>query len=297
LILLAIGHQSLAIPSFHPELSMDERITIRRAESINDYRACQHAQRRAWGITDEDYVVPIATMVGAQLHGGLVLGAFLPDGEAVGVSFAFLGRVGGRLCLYSQLTGVVPGRQAQGLGFRLKQVQRTEALAAGVALIAWAFDPLQAGNAAFNLTKLGAACGRYVDDMYGPRTDALNTGVPTDRLIAEWDLSAPLRAETPLDDALRLPHLIASREGDEGARVVAAVQDSAEPRVLLEIPVDIASLRTRAPSHAEEWRTSVRDRFRAAFAAGYRAVGFVRDASERVRVFYLLERGQGAERG
>ncbi len=61
--------------------------------------------------------------------------------------------------------------------------------------IAWAFDPLQAGNARFNLVKLGATCGRYLDDMYGPRTDTLNLGVPTDRLIAEWDLNASPRPE------------------------------------------------------------------------------------------------------
>src|SRR3954471_20525525 len=109
---------------------MDPEITIRRAETAADYRALQAAQRSAWGIVEEGYVVPIATLVGAQLHGGLVLGAFLPGGEAVGLSFAFLGRVEGRLCLYSQLTGVVPGRQSGGLGYRLKMVQREHALAA-----------------------------------------------------------------------------------------------------------------------------------------------------------------------
>ena len=75
---------------------------------------------RAWGITDDSYLVPIATMVGANLHGGLVLGAFLPGGEAVAMSFAFLGRIEGRLCLYSQLTGVVPGYQSRGLGYQIK---------------------------------------------------------------------------------------------------------------------------------------------------------------------------------
>ena len=66
-------------------MAMDAEITIRRAETTADYRAIQAAQRSAWGIVEEGYVVPIATMVGAQLHGGLVLGAFLPDGEAVGL--------------------------------------------------------------------------------------------------------------------------------------------------------------------------------------------------------------------
>ena len=100
---------------------MDDQIVIRRPRNSDEYRACQDAQRFAWGISEPGYLVPIATMVGAQLHGGLVLGAFLPDGRAVGVSFAFLGRVEGRLCLYSQLTGVIPAWQSQGIGFRLKR--------------------------------------------------------------------------------------------------------------------------------------------------------------------------------
>ena len=29
--------------------------------------------------------------------------------------------------------------------------------------------------------------------MYGERTDALNAGVPTDRLIAEWDIDVSRR--------------------------------------------------------------------------------------------------------
>ena len=135
---------------------IDKEITIRRAESLADYRACQDAQRKAWGITEAGYVIPIATMVGANLHGGLVLGAFLKDGSAVAMSFGFLGRLDNRVCLYSQLTGVVPGYQSLGLGYAVKMVQRYMAHAEGLGLIAWAFDPLQAGNANFNLNRLGA---------------------------------------------------------------------------------------------------------------------------------------------
>ena len=60
-------------------------VTIRRAETVADYLACREAQRLAWGIEDDGYLVPIATMVGAQHHGGLVLGAFLPDDFAEAV--------------------------------------------------------------------------------------------------------------------------------------------------------------------------------------------------------------------
>src|SRR5437763_16994915 len=97
-----------------PSVNPDDEITIRPAETVADYRACQDAQRRAWGIAEDGYLIPVATLVGANLHGGLVLGAFLTTGEAVAMSFAFLGRIEGRLCLYSQLTGVVPGYQSRG---------------------------------------------------------------------------------------------------------------------------------------------------------------------------------------
>src|SRR4029079_7641662 len=120
-------------------------------------------------ISSEGYVIPVATMVGANLHGGMVIGAFRRDGQAVGMSFGFLGRVGDRICLYSQLTGVVPAYQSRGVGLGLKLVQRHLARAEGLGLIAWAFDPLQAGNAHFILDHLGATASRYVVDMYGER--------------------------------------------------------------------------------------------------------------------------------
>ncbi|SIN89822.1 Predicted acetyltransferase, GNAT superfamily [Singulisphaera sp. GP187] len=271
---------------------MSEEITIRRPANVQEYHACQRAQRLAWGIADDSYVVPIATMVGAQLHGGVVLGAFLPDGEAVGVSFAFLGRTGGRLCLYSQLTGVVPGRQSTGLGYRLKMAQRDLALESGVDLIAWAFDPLQAGNARFNLVKLGATSNRYVDDMYGPRTDALNLGVPTDRLIAEWELAAPPRPDAATThEWSTYSYLIESKAIADGSRAVVRTQPAEGSNVLVEIPHDIAGLRARDARMAEAWRLAVRESLTSAFAAGYRAVGFVGERSDADRrAYYLLHR-------
>jgi predicted GNAT superfamily acetyltransferase len=281
-------------------IKLDDEITIRRAESVADYRACQDAQRRAWGVTDDGYLVPVATMVGANLHGGLVLGAFLPSGEAVAMSFAFLGRSAGRLCLYSQLTGVVPGYQSRGLGYQIKLLQRDFARAEAIGVIAWAFDPLQAGNAHFNLARLGASAGRYIDNLYGERTDALNAGVPTDRLIAEWDTTADPTAAIPIpsDVVSRSPRLIKT-----GPRPVGATEPDGTPvpigiepvigttRVLLEVPAEIARLRRGQPELAEQWRAAVRLAFRTAFDAGYRAVHFLRDDTDgQGRGFYVLER-------
>jgi predicted GNAT superfamily acetyltransferase len=269
----------------------DDEITIRRAAGAAEYASLQEAQRRAWGITRDGYVVPVATMVGAQLHGGLVLGAFLPSGEAVGLSFAFLGEVEGRLCLYSQLTGVVPGYQGHGLGHRLKMAQWEHARARGLPLLAWAFDPLQAGNAHFNLAKLGVTSRRYVQDMYGPRTDALNAGAPTDRLIVEWSTEPRVAPNLSPDLAERLPRLIAGSPDDADLRFDEDALASEPSRVLLEIPAEMARLRQGESARADRWQTAVRAAFLAAFAAGYAVVGFHRqEGSGGRRCFYLLER-------
>lgn len=255
---------------------MSDPITIRKAESIADYRACQDAQRLAWGIRDDSYLVPLATMVGAQHHGGLVLGAFLPDGTAAGLSFGFLGRIGGQIGLYSQLTGVIPSYQSQGLGEKLKRSQFDWARAEGLPCVAWAFDPLQAGNAHFNLNRLGSRARQYIDNMYGPRSDAVNAGgMPTDRLIAVWEPGLSPAPE-PSDPA-SLPALLATSRQPDGQRApvgIAAVFDA--PLATIEIPPEIADLRLRDPALAEAWRVAVRSAFRRAFEHGREAAGFAR---------------------
>jgi predicted GNAT superfamily acetyltransferase len=275
-------------------LKVGEPITIRRARSIADYRACQEAQKRAWGISDDGYLIPVATMVGANLHGGLVLGAFLPGGEAVAMSFAFLGRIGSRLCLYSQLTGVVPEHQSHGLGLEIKRFQHQIARAEGIERIAWAFDPLQAGNAHFNLSRVGAHATRYVENMYGERTDRLNAGVPSDRLIAEWEVAAAPPAPPSFDSVSELPRLLEIKELPRRAPVPVGVRQISrldDPRLLLEIPTDIASIRSEDPALAEAWRSLAGQAFQNAFEQSYRAVHFVRDDTSVLRRgFYVLER-------
>jgi predicted GNAT superfamily acetyltransferase len=260
----------------------DSSPKIRRAESPADYVALQDAQRLAWGLADDSYVVPVATMVGAQHHGGLVLGAFDDEGRAVGLSFAFLGRVGDRWCLYSQLTGVVPGFQGQGLGARMKELQREHARALGLEFIAWAFDPMQAGNAHFNLHRLGASASRYIPNMYGTRTDSLNLGVPTDRLIAEWSVDSVPPHSSDLIEVCSRPRLL---EGPDEPILVefSSLRDS--PLLLIEIPAQIAAIRADDPARTERWRSAVAKAFSSAFAAGYRAVDIVRDSG---RVYYVM---------
>ena len=276
-------------------MTADPEITIRRAETVGDYLACQSAQRRAWGIGDDSYVIPVATMVGAQHHGGLVLGAFLPNGEAAGVSFAFLGRLDdGRICLYSQLTGIVPAYQSRGLGYQMKMAQREIARAEGVSCIAWAFDPLQAGNAHFNLQKLGATASRFIENMYGPRSDALNQNTPTDRLVVVWPTDDRPRPHFDPETLRTAPRLIAVERDHTGARNPVAVSRSIDPSesvLLLEIPSDVNRLRAERPELAACWGAAVRDAFVAAFSLGFRAESFgIEATADGRRCSYVLRR-------
>jgi predicted GNAT superfamily acetyltransferase len=273
---------------------LDDDINIRRAVTVDDYRACQQAQKRAWEISDDGYLIPIATMVGANLHGGLVVGAFQPNGEAVAMSFAFLGRIEDHLCLYSQLTGVVPEHQSRGLGYQIKLFQRQVALSEGIDRIAWSFDPLQAGNAHFNLARLGAQARRFVENMYGPRTDRLSAGAPTDRLIAEWELASAPPALLPFESVSELPRLLELSDKPREGLIPLGLSPGAlltSPRLLLEVPIDITALRSEDPETAETWRSLVGQAFQLAFSKSYHAVHFVRDDSPVLRRgFYVLER-------
>ena len=67
--------------------------TVRDVRGADELRACQAVQRQAWGITEDGYVVPVATMAAAQRVGGLILGAFDTEGRLVGFAFAFLGKL------------------------------------------------------------------------------------------------------------------------------------------------------------------------------------------------------------
>ena len=55
-----------------------------------------------------------------------------------------------------------PSIATRGIGRRLKLRQREDALARGIDLIEWTFDPLELKNAFFNIERLGAIVRRYV---------------------------------------------------------------------------------------------------------------------------------------
>jgi predicted GNAT superfamily acetyltransferase len=263
-------------------------VEIRDVRGPAELRECQALQRQVWGIIEDGYLLPVATMAAAQRVGGSVLGAFDADGRLLGFAFAFLGRLAERDILYSQLAAVRPDAQARGIGRQLKLEQRRRAQAMGLESVVWAFDPLQASNAFFNLGVLGATCAVYEVDLYGSRSDALNAGLATDRLLAEWPTQ---RKPAPLPDAWpAAPDLLETAERQPGLRAALSSRDAAAlgtDYARLEGPSDLARIK-REPSIALEWQRHVRRAFQLAFAAGFKAVGFSRGDQPG----YLLRREQ-----
>src|SRR6202043_2078925 len=108
-----------------------------------------------------------------------VLGAFRGS-ELVGFTMSIAGWRARQPFLHSHMTAVLDGFRDRSIGRRLKLFQRKDALARGIALIEWTFDPLITKNAYFNFMKLGAVARRYLPNAYGITTSPLHASIPTD---------------------------------------------------------------------------------------------------------------------
>jgi predicted GNAT superfamily acetyltransferase len=112
-------------------------------------------------------------------------------------------------------------------------------------------------NAFLNISKLGAIVRRYSENFYGVSSSRLQGGLPTDRLIAEWELDSA--------------HVKGILDGKPPADLII------EERICV-------------PASIYEWKASDEDRpralalhlenrhkFQRAFARGLAVIGFQRD--------------------
>ena len=136
------------------------QVEVRLARSHAEFAACEALSRDIWGAAERN-VVPRELLLTMQLNGGLVHGAFLPDGRLVGFCFGFAGLRDGQLRLCSHQLGVIPELRGTGIGIELKQAQRNDARRLGYPLVSWTFDPLEARNAYINLHRLGCIARLY----------------------------------------------------------------------------------------------------------------------------------------
>jgi predicted GNAT superfamily acetyltransferase len=278
----------------------DDAIRIRAASSRADLETCVNLQRAVWGLADLE--INSALHLTASLHaGGLLHLAETAAGEAVAFAYAFPAIRGGVAQLHSDMLAVLPGYQERGIGGRLKWAQRDDALAAGVSLMTWTFDPLQARNANLNLRRLGATAMEFLENFYGVTSSALHHDLPTDRLLVYWNLRSPrvealaARREpnlpSPLPDLPRVNEV----KWQAGWPVSSdPILDLDAPEALLEIPPDWNVLARSAPRVAEAWQARIRRAFQGYFARGYVAADFaLTEERGRRRPFYVLRKKKG----
>ncbi len=186
----------------------------------------------------------------------------------------------GRWSLWSHLAGVDRRYQGQGIGFALKRFQRDWALANGFDEMRWTFDPLQRGNANFNLHRLGATVNRYYRNLYGVMEDEINNAAsPSDRVEAIWRLRDPrVEAHLTTPSAPTVTADTPTLLSDQGQPVPSAL-DLHHPRYQVQIPRRLSD----CPDPLA-WRLALRETLETAFAHGYTAVDFSEDNA------YLLER-------
>ncbi len=230
-------------------------IVVRHCHGLAEFATCIEVERTVWRSSDID-LAPLPLFVVAAEIGGQVLGAF--DGDRiVGFTLALPGVRDRRPFLHSHMTGVLAAYRTRGVARSLKLFQRQDALARNIDRIEWTFDPLQVKNAYFNLVRLGAVVRRYLPNLYGATTSPLHSGLPTDRLVAEWWLrSARVRKAVSPGPSRKTKTPLRAR-GREWVR--------------LRVPAGLDELARNKPDEAARVQAEIRQEFEHWFGRGYAA--------------------------
>ena len=247
-------------------------VDVRLVRSQDEFAACETMSRDVWG-TSERNVVPRELLLTMQLNGGLVHGAFLPNGELVGFCFGFAGLRESQLRLCSHQLAVKPAHRGEGIGIALKEAQKNDALRLGYELVTWTFDPLEARNAYINLHRLGCIARLYDRNHYGAMEDELNRGLPSDRFEVEWWLRKPKPTVTEEDPVVML------RVGDDDEPLRTPAQPDPKRPALIGVPLDFQTIKGKSMDLARRWRAESRAAIEAALAAGLVAVDFLRSGA------------------
>jgi predicted GNAT superfamily acetyltransferase len=265
-------------------------ITYRDLATLDDFAAVVDLERRIWGPGYDD-VVPAPILAISVHRGGILIGAYDAD-RMVGFVYSLPGIKHGKPTQWSHMLGVVDEFRQAGVGYQLKLLQRGRALAMGLDLIEWTYDPLQAANAHLNFTKLGVVVEEYLENVYGESASPLHQGNPTDRFVAEWFI----RESRPANWATRAPaeSVAVNRTVMSGEWLESIDVDlsSTAPSLVVEIPMGFTDMLARAPDRAMAWRVCTRAIFTTYLDRGYRVVAFFLNKAARKGTYLLAAKSE-----
>lgn len=270
----------------------DERIVIRTIDEIAEIRAVEELQKEVWRISDIE-VVPATQLIAASASGGVLLGAFDRD-KMVGFAYGFVGHENGETVHHSHMLAVKPEYRSQDVGFRLKIAQRERVLEQGISTMTWTFDPLQSLNAYFNFGKLGVIAEQYFVDFYGEEAESFLHRNGTDRLWVKWLLSSEHVTRRLNGDRPELKpdlEMLVSTHAN-GEPVLSDFASAFDGKSLgIEIPRHIGAVELDSFERARRWRSTTRQAFKGAIAAGFFVEDFVsKSHDESVGGVYILSR-------
>lgn len=256
-------------------------VLLRELQTIDDMVAAEKLELEVWG--SDIYPHPKELLIPVQHEGGLLAGAFAPDGVMIGLVFGFPTK--DPAVMHSQMLGTREDWRGFGIGANLKWFQREWCLERGYQLVRWTVDPLRAANAELNIRHLGGTASTYYIDYYGvmPGIDA---GAPTDRLLVEWRLDGDRvrsRIEGTPDDC-GFPEAEIILDTVKGAPSQPEL-DASGRSLLMRLPANFIRLSKEQPELALSWRLQTRDLFLHYFDKGYTVTGFTRSGGPA----YLLE--------
>lgn len=262
-------------------------ITYRELTSTDDLQKVVEMEMVVWDM--EPIMAVPHNFLMALIHAGGVVTGVEEAGELLGFGLAFPARFGSEWGLWSHMAGVLPPHQRRGLGVGIKFAQREWALANGYQTIGWTYDPLQRGNANFNLRLLGAFSNLYHVNFYGVMLDSINAGMPSDRLEITWKLNDP--------------RVVAAAHGETLPQVVTEFPkenfllytDSGEPCLgdldaplphFIEIPYHLAALKRDNIEKAKRWQMMLRQAMQASLSKGGAVTDFV---TTETRCWYVMK--------
>lgn len=230
-------------------------IEVRALHEHQEFVEAVRLQQLIWGFEAVE-LLPVRLFVTATKVGGQAFGAY-DNGRMIGFCLAIPGikSNGNQSYLHSHMLGVLKEYRDAGVGRILKLEQRKDALARGIELMEWTFDPLEIKNAYFNMERLGAIVRRFVLNQYGTTSSKLQAGLPTDRCIAEWWLASP-RVRGMVDEGGKAKH----------GEIVARIP----------VPAEIYKIKETDPARARQIQKRVSDQFLENLSKGLAVTGFER---------------------
>lgn len=221
--------------------------------------------------------IPIHQTYTALNNGGIILCAYAHD-QMIGYSYSFAGFHNNQSYLCSHMLGILPQYRQKGLGERMKLKQAEIARKIGYSKITWTYDPLESRNAYVNIHKLQAIGAHYKENHYGDLNDALNQGLPTDRIVIEWFLNRKLE---------RNNYENGSSKRNKSNQLITISLD--QPMIsnnfykdltksdhwVVPIPNNFQGLKKQNIKLAKIWRYTIRQVFLKLFSLGFIATDFI----------------------